>query len=68
MERGGRIVITDKKALEACKTIAEYCAQRSCCQRCIFRKHKPDRWECHVYAMNMAEILSNIEAKKRGGL
>lgn len=60
-------MITDKKALEACKTITEYCAQRSC-QRCIFHKYKSDRWECHINAIDMSEILSNIEAKKRGRL
>lgn len=57
----------DTKALEAAETIVRYCEEQKGCQNCIFRKHKPDHWDCNVCAFDLRDALANKEAKKRNG-
>jgi hypothetical protein len=56
---------TTKKALEAAKTIADFCNEQPGCQNCIFRQHGADHWKCHIEAFELREVLWNIEAKKK---
>jgi hypothetical protein len=61
-------MISNKKAFEAAKIVAEYCKERSGCQNCIFRLNKCDHWECqmkHPEYLDEREISGNIEAKKK---
>ena len=58
-------MISDKKALESAKVIADYCKERRGCQNCIFRQHGADHWHCHIEAFDLQDILCNIEAKKK---
>lgn len=53
------------KVLNAAKEIIEFCKQQPGCQNCIFRKFGADGWNCHIYAFNIQEVLSNVEAKKK---
>lgn len=56
---------TTKKALEAVKTIVDFCNEQCGCQNCIFRMHGADRWKCHIEAFDLQDVLRNIEAKKK---
>lgn len=61
-------MISNKKAFEAAKIVAEYCKEQSGCQNCIFHLNKCDHWECqmkHPEYIDEREILGNIEAKKK---
>lgn len=58
-------MISNKKALEAAKVIVDFCKEQSGCQNCIFRKFGCDSWKCHMYAIDLRDVLWNIEAKKR---
>jgi hypothetical protein len=61
-------MISNKKAVEAAKVIAEYCKQQRGCQNCIFRLNKCDHWECQMKIpeyLDEREVLGNIEAKKK---
>lgn len=60
-------MISNNKALEAAKTIVEYCKQQQGCQNCIFRQHGCDHWNCHIEAFDLQDVLQNIEAKKKHG-
>lgn len=60
-------MISNNKALEAAKTIVEYCKQQRGCQNCIFRQHGCDYWNCHIEAFDLQDVLQNIEAKKKHG-
>lgn len=60
-------MISNKKALEAAKVIAEYCKEQRGCQNCIFRQHGCDCWKCQIEAFYLQDVLSNIEAKKKNG-
>jgi hypothetical protein len=57
--------MTDKKGLEAVKTLVEFCKSQRGCQNCIFRKHGAESWRCHIDAFDLQDVLSNIEAKKK---
>jgi hypothetical protein len=57
--------MTDKKGLEAAKTLVEFCESQRGCQNCIFRKHGAESWRCHIDAFDLQDVLSNIEAKKK---
>ena len=59
------MAIRSKKALEAAKTIADFCKEQVGCQNCIFRQHGADHWNCHIEAFELREVLFNIEAKKK---
>ena len=59
------MAISSKKALEAAKVIVEFCNEQKGCQNCIFRLHGADHWKCHMYAFDLQDVLSNIEAKKK---
>lgn len=59
------MMISNNKALEAAKVIAEYCKEQSSCQNCIFRQHGCDSWKCHIQAFDLQDVLYNIEAKKK---
>lgn len=60
-------MISNNKALEAAKTIVEYCKQQQGFQNCIFRQHGCDHWNCHIEAFDLQDVLQNIEAKKKHG-
>lgn len=60
-------MISNKKALESAKVIAEYCKEQKGCQNCIFRQHGADHWKCHIEAFDLQDVLCNIEAKKKHG-
>ena len=45
------MAISNKKALEAAKVIVDFCNEQS--------------WKCHIYAFDLKDVLSNIEAKKK---
>lgn len=63
--RQRKIEISSKKALEAAKVIVDFCNEQKGCQNCIFRLHGADHWKCHMYAFDLQDVLSNIEAKKK---
>ena len=48
-------MISNKKVVEAAKTIVDYCKQQDGC----------DHWNCAIGAFEIRDVLSNIEAKKR---
>lgn len=58
-------MISNKKALECAKTIADYCEEQRGCQNCIFRKNAADHWECNIRGFDLREVVGNIEAKKK---
>lgn len=58
-------MISNKKAVEAAKTIVDYCKQQDGRQNCIFRSFGCDHWNCTIGAFEIRDVLSNIEAKKR---
>ncbi len=57
--------ITAQTAVEAAKTLVEFCKQQRSCQNCIFRLFGCDHWKCHMDCFDLADVLSNIEAKKK---
>lgn len=57
--------MTTKKVLDAVQTIVDFCNEQGACQNCIFREFGADAWKCHIRAFDMAEVLQNIEAKKK---
>ena len=59
------MAISNKKAVESAKVIAEYCKEQRGCQNCIFREFGADSWNCHIDAFDLREVLYNIEAKKK---
>ena len=59
------MAISSKKALEAAKVIVDFCNEQNGCQNCIFRLYGADHWKCHMYAFDLRDVLSNIEAKKK---
>ena len=59
------MAINDKKAVEAIKTLTEYCAEQRGCQNCILHLHRPSNWDCHIDVFDLQDILSNIEAKRK---
>lgn len=63
---GGREeMMTSKKALEAAKTIVDFCEQQPSCQNCIFRMFGGSEWKCHIEAFDLRGVLSNIAAKNK---
>lgn len=58
-------MISNKKVVEAAKTIVGYCKQQDGCQNCIFRSFGCNHWNCAIGAFEIRDVLSNIEAKKR---
>ena len=56
--------ISSKKALEAAKVIVDFCNEQKGCQNCIFRLYGSDNWKCHMYAFDLQDVLSNIEANR----
>ena len=60
-------MISSKKALESAQVIVDFCKEQRGCQNCIFREHAADRWECHISAFYLQDVLWNIEAKKKNG-
>ena len=58
------MAISDKKAVEAIKTLTEYCGEQRGCQNCILHLHRPSDWDCHLDVFDLRDILSNIEAKR----
>lgn len=59
------MAISSKKALEAAKTIADFCNEQRSCQNCIFHLYGADRWKCHIEAFDLQDVLRNIEAKRK---
>lgn len=59
------MAISDKKALEAIKTLTEYCGEQRGCQNCILHLYSPSKWKCSLDAFDLRDILSNIEAKRK---
>lgn len=60
-------MISAKKAVEAAEIISNYCKQRASCQNCIFRLYGADSWKCHIEALDLQDVLANIETKKKNG-
>ncbi len=58
-------MIGKNKAIESAKMIVKYCEEQRSCQNCIFRMFFPDKWECNIKAFDLAEVLSNAEAKTK---
>jgi hypothetical protein len=56
---------SDKKAIEAAKTLSQYCEEQQGCQNCIFRKYGAEHWRCEVQALEIRNILANKEAKRK---
>ena len=63
--RQRKMAISSEKALEAAKVIVDFCNEQRGCQNCIFRLYGADHWKCHMYAFDLQDVLSNIEAKKK---
>lgn len=61
------MAISNKKALEAAKVVADYCKEQVSCQNCIFRLFGAENWHCAIGAFDLRDVLSNIEAKKNHG-
>ena len=59
------MAISNNKALEAAKVIADFCKEQQSCQNCIFRQHGAEQWGCHIRAFDLQDVLSNIAAKKK---
>ena len=59
------MAISNNKALDAAKTIVEFCKEQKSCQNCIFRLYGADPWKCHIEAFDLQDVLSNIKAKKK---
>lgn len=59
------MAISNNKALDAAKTIVEFCKEQKSCQNCIFRLYGADHWKCHIEAFDLQDVLSNIKAKKK---
>lgn len=60
-------MLSNKKILEHAKAIVDYCSEQRGCQNCIFRKFGADAWKCHIEAIDLRDVLDNIERKKRNG-
>jgi hypothetical protein len=60
-------VVSKQNAVNAAKTILAYCNEQRSCQNCIFRLFGAESWKCHIQALDLKEILSNIEAKRKHG-
>ena len=58
------MAISNKKALEAAKVIADYCKEQKSCQNCIFRLYGCENWNCAIGAFDLLDVLRNIDAKK----
>ena len=56
--------ISNKKAVEAAKVIADYCKEQKSCQNCIFRLCGCENWNCAIGAFDLRDVLRNIDAKK----
>ena len=56
---------SSNKALEAANVIADYCKEQKSCQNCIFRLYGCENWHCSIGAFEIADVLKNIEAKKK---
>lgn len=61
-------MVSNKRAEDCAKTLAQFCKDQGGCQNCIFRAFGADRWKCHVGEpawWNLKEVADNMEAKKR---
>lgn len=62
---------SDKKAIEAAKTLYQYCEEQQGCQNCILRKYGAEineaglrYWRCEVPSLlEIRNIIANKEAK-----
>lgn len=59
------MAISNKKALEAAKVIADFCKEQCGCQNCIFRLYGCENWHCAIGAFDLQDVLRNIGAKKK---
>lgn len=61
-------MVSDKRAEDCAKTLAQFCEEQDGCQNCIFRAFAADRWKCHVGEpawWDLEEVADNMKAKKR---
>lgn len=58
------MAISNKKAVEAAKVVADYCRGQKSCQNCIFRIYGCENWHCAIGAFDLRDVLRNIDAKK----
>lgn len=58
-------MISNKKAEEGARTIAEYCKEQASCQNCIFREYGSSAWTCQIGAFYIQDVISNIDAKRK---
>lgn len=61
------MAVSNKKAVEAAKIVAEYCKEQKSCQNCIFRLYGCENWHCAIGAFDLQDVLRNIAAKKGNG-
>ena len=66
-EGGLTMAISNKKAVEAAKVVAEYCKERKSCQNCIFRLYGCENWHCAIGAFDLQDVLRNIARKEGNG-
>ena len=45
-------MVSNKRAEDCAKTLAQFCKERGGCQNCIFRAFGADRWAAHLRAYN----------------
>ena len=50
-------MVSNKKVVEAAKTIVDYCKQQDGCQNCIFRSFGCDHWNCAIGAFEIRDVL-----------
>ena len=59
-------MISNKKVVEAAKTIVDYCKQQDGCQNCIFRSFGCDHWKsgmCCQTLKRKREITATYEQR-----
>lgn len=60
------MAISDKKVVEAVKTLTKYCSEQQGCQNCILHSYSPSEWKCYLNVFDLQDILlSNIESKRK---
>lgn len=52
------MAISNKKAVEAAKVIADYCKEQTSCQNCIFRLHGCENWHCAILLIPIRDFSS----------
>lgn len=59
------MLVGEKNAVEAAKTLIQYCKEQRGCQNCIFRLYAGSVWKCKLDAFDLQDVVNNIAAKKK---